>query len=282
MGMLSVADKIEYYKGLIYKELLLILSDIHESKLKQAMEYMLLNGGKRLRPILCIGTCELLGIDVEKSVRIACILEIMHTYSLIHDDLPAMDDDIERRGMPTCHVKFDEATAILAGDALLNLVFEIASECQNITDLQKINIIKTISKASGSNGMLLGQMMDIEYQEKEFGLNELKQMHKLKTGALFVASVEIGGIISNATPQIMLLLKEFGESFGALFQIADDIDDIHNPYEANIANLAGYDKAVDLANWHYLNAKKILEKLKCDNFFILWYILNSINMDYKI
>ncbi len=276
--MFTTNDKIEYYKGLVYKELSLILSLISESKLKDAMEYMLLNGGKRLRPLLYCGVLDVFNINVEQNIRIGCILEIMHTYSLIHDDLPAMDDDIERRGMPTCHVKFDEATAILAGDALLNLVFETVVNQENITDLQKINIIKSISKASGANGMLLGQMLDIQFHEKEFGFAEIKQMHKLKTGALFVASFEIAGIIANVSSAIMISLKEFGDSFGALFQIKDDIDDMNDPYEANIVNIGGYDKSVELANWHYLNAKTILAKITKTEDLILFNLLNKISI----
>lgn len=272
--MLNTESRVDYYKGLIYKEILLLLNDVTESRIKQAMEYMLLGAGKRIRPILAIGTVEMLGGNPEKIIKVAACLEILHTYSLIHDDLPAMDNDIERRGMPTCHIKFDEATAILAGDALLNLVFEVISSDNNLSNKQKVSLIKIISTSSGANGMILGQIMDIQFQEIEYNLDDMIKMHKLKTGALFVACFTVGGVLSNANKKTFSLLQDFGENFGSLFQIVDDIDDISNEYEANIVNSTNYEKAIEIAKSNHSNAYKILAELNIGNDSIPQYMLD--------
>ncbi len=274
--MLYPAEKIDYYKGLISKEIINILNTIQESKLKYAIEYMLLNGGKRLRPLLTIGTTEILEGDITLGIKIGTCIELLHTYSLIHDDLPAMDDDIERRGNPTCHVKFDEATAILAGDGLLNLVFEVISQEKSFTDHQKVNTIKIISSASGCNKMLLGQTMDIEFQDIEYNYNDIIKMHQLKTGALFAACMECGAVLADSNLENSNLLNKFGNNFGSLFQIADDIDDVNNIYEANIINFLGYEKSLKIASEKYNEAKQILNQLNADNNSILIYLLNNL------
>ena len=149
-------------------------------------------GGKRLRPILCVGAAEAVGGRAEDVVHAACALEMIHTYSLIHDDLPAMDNDDLRRGQPTCHVAFDEATAILAGDALLTLAFEILSSVvskDNDHALKRLRVINTIAKAAGYKGMIEGQMRDMAAEGTMLGLESLKEMHALKTGILIEASI---------------------------------------------------------------------------------------------
>ena len=162
------------------------------SKIKNAMEYSLMSNGKRLRPILCIAAAETVGSHLEDdTMRTACAIEMIHTYSLIHDDLPAMDNDNLRRGQPTCHIKFDEATAILAGDALLTMAFEILSSVESADKdhtFNRLRVIQTIAIAAGCRGMIEGQMRDIAAEGNLLGLENLKKMHRLKTGALIEAS----------------------------------------------------------------------------------------------
>lgn len=194
-----------------------------------AVGYCLLSGGKRLRPILCIAAAEAVsGNDFtgDNVMPVACALEMIHTYSLIHDDLPAMDNDELRRGKPTCHVAFDEATAILAGDALLTMAFETLSSAANQnrkTPDRWLKIIEIIARASGVYGMVEGQMRDISFEGKSLSLESLKGMHQLKTGALIEASVCSGAIISGIQEHRLDNLKIYGQNIGLAFQVVDDI-----------------------------------------------------------
>lgn len=197
--------------------------------LKQAMSYSIFAGGKRLRPVLLIAACELLGGDRKECLPLACAIEMIHTYSLIHDDLPAMDDDEYRRGQLTAHIKFGEATAILAGDALLNLAMEVALE--NAISYPSNLIAHTkaanmIFNHSGSTGMIAGQVYDLEGENQLLSLNELKRIHRHKTVKLIVAPLMAGGIIANAKPEQLNALKGYGEQLGLAFQIQDDILDV--------------------------------------------------------
>jgi len=198
-----------------------------DSTIRDAMKHSLMASGKRLRPILCIAAADTVGSHTDPTIRTACAIEMIHTYSLIHDDLPAMDNDTLRRGQPTCHIKFDEATAILAGDALLTLAFEILSSVNaadtDLGALNRLRVINTIARAAGCNGMIEGQMQDIVAEGKVLGIEDLKKMHRLKTGALMEASVISGTILGNGNRDQIEKLKNYARNIGLAFQITDDI-----------------------------------------------------------
>lgn len=204
----------------------IIENNSKDSKIKSAMEYSLMSSGKRLRPILCIAAAETVGSHLDDTMRAACAIEMIHTYSLIHDDLPAMDNDNLRRGQPTCHIQFDEATAILAGDALLTLAFEILSSVESADNdhaFNRLRAIHTIAMAAGCKGMIEGQMQDIAAEGNVLGLEDLKKMHRLKTGALIEASVITGTISVNGNRDQIEKLKNYARNIGLAFQITDDI-----------------------------------------------------------
>jgi geranylgeranyl diphosphate synthase type II len=191
-----------------------------------AMRYSLMGQGKRIRPILCIAASQAVGGQAEDVINVACALEMIHTYSLIHDDLPAMDNDDLRRGKPTCHIAFDEATAILAGDALLTLAFEVLSsiESGNINNpLKWLRVINIIAKAAGYKGMVEGQVKDIASEGNLLGLSDLEQMHALKTGALIEASITTGAILGNGSFDQIEHLNIYAKNIGLAFQVVDDI-----------------------------------------------------------
>jgi geranylgeranyl diphosphate synthase type II len=196
---------------------------VPENRLCQAMEYSLMAGGKRLRPVLCLASAEAVGSsDRPEVLAFAGAIEMIHTYSLIHDDLPAMDDDSLRRGQPTCHVRFDEATAILAGDGLLTLAFEVMSgACLEAG--AGISAMHGISKACGFQGMIEGQMRDIEAEANPLALEDLTQMHRFKTGALIEAAVSSGGYLGGGTGAEVAALSEYARHIGLAFQVADDV-----------------------------------------------------------
>jgi geranylgeranyl diphosphate synthase type II len=204
-----------------------LLQQCHQGDtITQAMRYSLMAGGKRIRPVLCLAATEAVDGKPEDVLPAACALEMIHTYSLIHDDLPAMDDDELRRGKPTCHIAFDEATAILAGDALLTLAFEtlasvsIANGHQAVKWLQ---IIQIIAVAAGSRGMIQGQMLDMAAEGHELDIHELESMHALKTGALIEASLRIGALLAGASQVQLDSLNAYARNIGLAFQVADDI-----------------------------------------------------------
>jgi geranylgeranyl diphosphate synthase, type II len=199
------------------------------SKIVRAMKYSLMAGGKRIRPVLCMAAAETVGGQGQDVIRAACAIEMIHTYSLIHDDLPAMDNDHIRRGQPTCHVAFDEATAILAGDALLTLAFEVISSKEFIEANGVINwmdVIHTLSTAAGYKGMIEGQMQDMAAEGNLLGLEDLEKMHGLKTGALIEASVTVGAILGKGNPEQVQQLKTYAKNIGLAFQVADDLLDV--------------------------------------------------------
>ncbi|MEK6744971.1 MAG: polyprenyl synthetase family protein [Nitrospirota bacterium] len=198
-------------------------------KVFEAMRYSLFAGGKRVRPILAIASAEALGAKTAGLLPIAGALELIHTYSLIHDDLPAMDDDDLRRGRPTCHKVYGEAMAILAGDGLLNRAFEVLSDQRRlkmVTAMRLISITREISLASGVFGMVGGQVVDMESEGKDIDLPTLEYIHTHKTGALIRASVRTGAIYAKASEKRLKALTRYGERVGLAFQIADDILDI--------------------------------------------------------
>ncbi|MBF0546002.1 MAG: polyprenyl synthetase family protein [Candidatus Riflebacteria bacterium] len=196
-------------------------------KLTEAVNYTLFAGGKRIRPALLISVCESLGIRNEGCLKAGCAFEALHTYSLIHDDLPSMDNDDFRRGKPTCHKVYGEALAILAGDALQALAFEWMSDIAKlgISEKKTIMAISIFSKAAGRIGMVGGQALDLHYEGKPVTLETLKAIHLLKTGAILKACVEVGAIIAGYPEEQINLFSAFGEKIGLLFQIVDDILD---------------------------------------------------------
>ena len=210
------------------------LRDFHSAfpPLGEAMEYSLMAKGKRLRPVLVYAAAQAVS-EVNDAVDVvACAVECTHTYSLIHDDLPAMDNDDLRRGVPTCHIAYNEATAILAGDALLTLAFQWLSQCETLAPQTRLDLIENLSKAAGWRGMVGGQMLDLNAVGKPLTLPELEQLHRLKTGALIKASVEMGAIATEAaSPKQLQALGEFAANVGLAFQIQDDILDVDSSTE---------------------------------------------------
>jgi len=200
----------------------------NSSAVVSAMRHSLLAEGKRLRPVLCIAASQAVGGRTEDVLMAACALEMIHTYSLIHDDLPAMDNDDLRRGRPTCHIAFDEATAILTGDALLTLGFEILSSIDlnhiKVNNAVKwLRVIHIIAKAAGYKGMIEGQIKDIAAEGNRIGLKDLKKMHALKTGALIEASISTGAILGNGSVEQIQQLSIYAKNIGLAFQVIDDI-----------------------------------------------------------
>jgi geranylgeranyl pyrophosphate synthase len=192
--------------------------------LSEAMRYCVFSQGKRFRPLLCLGACEAVGGEPAKALGAACALELIHTYSLVHDDLPAMDDADERRGQPSCHRRFGEATAILAGDALLTLAFDVVS--RNGTP-NALAIIRTLGRAGGADGLIGGQALDIQcgMRNAECGIATLEQIAERKTGALITASVTCGALAGGANGRRLAALQRYGRGIGLAFQLMDDVRD---------------------------------------------------------
>jgi geranylgeranyl diphosphate synthase type II len=208
---------------------LLPRSDSYPPELMEAMRYSVFAGGKRLRPILMMAAAESVGGDHTTALPAACALEYIHTYSMIHDDLPAMDDDDYRRGKPTSHKVFGEAMAILAGDALLTHAFEVLSLPPLIDQVAPqllLHVQRRLARAAGSFGMIGGQVVDILSEGQEVGLPVLEYIHRHKTGALIEASVTIGGLLGGGSPEQVLALEQYGQDVGWAFQITDDILDV--------------------------------------------------------
>lgn len=228
-GSFNLQQYLHSQAALVSKELEQLLLEnqiVNDSRLISAMRYSVMAGGKRLRPVLCIAAAETVGGNGRDVLPAACALELIHTYSLIHDDLPAMDDDTLRRGKPTCHIQFDEFTAILAGDALLTLAFEtlVSDSMKNRFDTDIIlEVIEIISKSSGRFGMIEGQMQDILAEGRSVSQPELETLHRLKTGVMIQASVLTGALLGCGTPIQIKHLKQFSEKIGLAFQVTDDI-----------------------------------------------------------
>lgn len=224
---MSISEILSRHRQRVETQLLEQLSHTSiESSLQDAMRYSLLNGGKRVRPALVYMVNELLGGQVEWADTAACAIECIHSYSLVHDDLPAMDDDDLRRGNPTCHIKFNEATAILAGDALQCFAFELLTGSSHPAEA-KVNMIKVLASASGDRGMVAGQAFDLSHVDQALTLEQLEQMHAHKTGALIDAAVELGYLSSGVQdPGVLQSLKRYSQAIGLAFQVQDDILDI--------------------------------------------------------
>ncbi|MGC1365765.1 MAG: polyprenyl synthetase family protein [Candidatus Acidiferrum sp.] len=214
----------------------------------QAMRYSVFAGGKRIRPILCLETARVFDPNVATAHYPACAIEFIHTYSLIHDDLPALDNDDLRRGKPTSHKKFGEATAILAGDALLTLAFETIAAAP-VDANRRVAMLAEISSAAGTiNGMVGGQVADLEAEGKRIDPQMLEYIHRSKTAALIRASISSGAICAGASPEDVARLRDFGESLGLLFQVTDDILDVEES-SAALGKTAGKDIAQQKATY---------------------------------
>jgi farnesyl diphosphate synthase len=196
------------------------------ARLVEAMRYAAIGGGKRVRPLLVAATADLFGVDRLAAVRVGCAVEAIHVYSLIHDDLPCMDDDDLRHGKPTLHKQFDEATAVLAGDSLHALAFEILSDHATSTDpFTRSELIATLAGASGMSGMAGGQMMDMAAEHQQYDLRAITRLQQLKTGALLAASVEMGAVLGKVPIEGRAHLRAYARDIGLAFQIADDLLD---------------------------------------------------------
>ena len=196
-------------------------------KIHQAIRWSVFAGGKRFRPGLLLVAGQAFGASIKSLLRTACAFEMVHTYSLIHDDLPAMDDDDLRRGRPTCHVRFDEATAILAGDALQTLAFQAIAEDRQLSPETRITLISELARAAATpEGMVAGQALDMEAETHQVNGAQLEEIHRLKTGALIVAAARCGAIIGDADEDELAAITTYGSCLGLLFQITDDLLDV--------------------------------------------------------
>ncbi|NOY86250.1 MAG: polyprenyl synthetase family protein [Deltaproteobacteria bacterium] len=201
----------------------------YPSRLVDAMRYSLFAGGKRIRPILVLSSARAAGGDPENAMAAACAVELVHTYSLIHDDLPAMDDDDYRRGKPTCHRAFDEGTAILAGDALLTMAFELLCDpelLQSVQPVDRLRMIRKLGAAAGWKGMVGGQQVDLDSEGKPPSQPVLEYIHTHKTGAMIRCSVLLGALAAGAGDAVSRALGQYGENLGLAFQVVDDILDV--------------------------------------------------------
>lgn len=206
--------------------------NIADQHLAKAMHYGLLNGGKRLRPFLVYATAEALGASLEQADAAAVAMEMIHSYSLVHDDLPAMDNDDLRRGKPTCHIVYGEANAILAGDGLLTAAFEVLAGAKELTAEQRLQLIQILASAAGGSGMVAGQSTDLNHVDKAMSLADLEAMHRNKTGALIRAAVLMGAVCASGSANGSLdaaqqqVLAQYADSIGLAFQIWDDVLDV--------------------------------------------------------
>ena len=214
----------------------------------KAMRYSLFAAGKRLRPILCLAAAEACGGEVDRAMPLACAVECIHTYSLIHDDLPSMDDDDFRRGRPTCHKVFGDGIAVLAGDALLTIAFEIAAAVKPTRRYRLQQIITEIAIAAGSRKLIAGQVADLEAEGQEITRKELRYIHENKTAAMLIGAVRLGAMSANATAKELEAISAFGAALGLAFQVIDDILDVTQTSE-KLGKSAGKDIVAQKATY---------------------------------
>lgn len=219
--------QIEKYCDVVNTELMKYIPEANDGQrdVTKAMRYSLSNGGKRLRPIFVLEFCRMCGGDVNKALPYACAIEYIHTYSLIHDDLPCMDNDDMRRGKPSCHKMYGEATALLAGDALLTHAFEICSASE-LSDSQNLRAVSLLSQNAGVGGMIGGQVIDLKYEQSDPSISDILTVHRLKTGALISAACILGCIAAGADDEKIALASRYAYMIGTAFQIRDDLLDI--------------------------------------------------------
>ena len=241
----QVQDRINQFLANQFEEI-----DSYNAPLRDAMKYGLLLGGKRVRPFLVYATGKMLGAEMSALDYAAAAIEAIHAYSLIHDDLPAMDNDELRRGQPTCHIAFDEATAILAGDALQAFAFEILTDSPSLSAEQKLQLVKVLAQASGVQGMCLGQSLDLISEHKQVNLDELELIHRNKTGALLTAALKLGFICSPhfKNKELEQQLERYSQAIGLAFQVQDDILDIEGD-SAEIGKPVGSDLDLDKSTY---------------------------------
>ena len=267
------------YKSQIEQQLPAYIESLQAPQtIKEAMLYSLQAGGKRIRPLLLLSTLQAFQKPVHIGLPTACALEMIHTYSLIHDDLPSMDNDDLRRGKPTNHKVFGEANAILAGDALLTYAFQVVADDEVISPDVKVRLISELAKAAGPEGMVGGQVADLEGEGKTISLQQLEYIHRHKTGKLLQYSVRAGAILGEATEQQLTLLTTFADHLGLAFQIRDDILDIEGD-EQKIGKKVGSDIENDKSTYpslltldgakkklhdHMKEARKLLDEAKID------------------
>jgi geranylgeranyl diphosphate synthase, type II len=245
-------------------ERLLPPEDEAPATIHKAMRYSVFAGGKRVRPILVLASGESLGGDKEVLLHLGAAVEMMHTYSLIHDDLPALDNDDLRRGNPTCHKVFGEAMAILAGDSLMTRCYQVLAELPKIQDSVKIRIISEIAAATGTiNGMIGGQVVDLESEGKPISSEILEYIHHSKTGALLTVCVRCGALAAGAKPAELQSLSDFGNKIGLIFQIVDDILDVTSSSEM-LGKTAGKDEKVKKATYPALYGIDASRKMALD------------------
>jgi geranylgeranyl diphosphate synthase, type II len=228
-------------------ELLLPPGDTPPASIHQAMRYSVFAGGKRVRPILCLEAARIFNSDIAPALPVASAFEFIHTYSLIHDDLPALDNDDLRRGKPTCHKQFTEALAILAGDALLTLAFEVLATAPLAAE-RRTAVLGEVARAAGTRGMVGGQVADIEAEGKSVTAEQLEYIHRSKTAALIRAAVVAGALCGGAGAADVERLREFGENIGWAFQVVDDILDVEET-SAALGKTAGKDQAQNKATY---------------------------------
>jgi geranylgeranyl diphosphate synthase type II len=262
-------------------------------KVIDAARYSLLLGGKRIRPVLMLEFCKLCGGEMEDAIDFAIALEMIHTYSLIHDDLPCMDNDDLRRGKPSCHIKFGEDIALLAGDTLLTTAFSVASNA-NIPDDKKVKAISVLAKRAGAHGMIGGQVMDLAFEKEKPDIKSLYDMYILKTGALLSAAAEIGAIIAGADEEAVITAANYALNLGQAFQIIDDILDITGDEKllgkpigsdtqndkTTVVSLIGLEKAKKLAKDLTYEAIGLLDMINKDNEFLKELTLYLLDRNY--
>ena len=212
--------------------------------LGEAMRYAVLDGGKRLRPLLVLAACEAVGANAQAALRAACAVELIHAYSLVHDDMPCMDNDVMRRGKPTVHVRFGEARALLAGDALQALAFELLTPEDGVPPAMQARLCRELARAAGADGMAGGQAIDLASVGLQLSEDQLRQMHRLKTGALLQASVVMGAVCGQTPEGTLRALSDYGAAMGLAFQVVDDVLDVTQD-SATLGKTAGKDAASD-------------------------------------
>lgn len=247
----------------------------------EAMKYSVENGGKRIRPVLVLESCKMCGGDISSALDVACALEMIHTYSLIHDDLPCMDDDDMRRGKPSCHVKFGEEYALLAGDALLTYAFEVIAGAK-LDDVKKVKAISCLSRNAGFSGMVGGQVIDLQSEGKKISYDTLREMHSKKTGALIRCAVTLGCICAGADEATTDALVNYADNIGYAFQAVDDILDVVSTEEVlgkpigsdaecektTYVTLFGVEKAKQIADELTQNAIKSIDSFENSDFLV--------------
>ena len=212
-----------------------------EGRLNEAMRYAALAGGKRFRPFLALETASMFGVSEDRALRVAVAIECIHTYSLIHDDLPCMDDDDLRRGQPSTHIAFDEATAVLAGDGLQAFAFEVLAKDDTHEDPNiRVELVRQLARASGPRGMVGGQMIDLDSEGKTLDVGSLTRLHQLKTGALIAFACDAGAILGRASPALSHALHAYAHDLGLAYQVADDVLDVEGDRET-LGKTAGKD-----------------------------------------